>query len=225
MNDFSSYDKNSMDETIKEYRAFLDSFRLQATNAINSWETYKKLQSEQKLFNEIFSKKRAINTFNIIQFSLIQSTWIALSKLWDSKTRDKNNVRFSMIYTILKPNSFYLRFCNKYGNDYEDIKIDLQNKISFFVNTYDKYTNGHKKHIYTELKNIRNNYLSHANLNETLKYSHTMDELDEFYTDSIMMLEIAYSIFGVVISLSDVCDIRQKDAESFVNILRRLSKP
>ncbi|OAG75109.1 hypothetical protein Amal_03725 [Acetobacter malorum] len=200
-------------------------FRVQAIEAINSWEVYKKLQSEKDLFNAIFAGKQAIHIFNIIQFSLIQTTWIALAKLWDNKTREKNNVRFSIIYALIKPGSFYEAICLRYKEEYgSSVEDKFKEEISLFLEIYNKYTNGNKNNIYLDIKNIRNNFLSHALLGGALQYSHTMDELEEFYNDSLKMLETAYSIFGVAISLSEFRDIRSRHADNFVNIIRSLSE-
>ncbi|MFH7812590.1 MAG: hypothetical protein ABF990_08975 [Acetobacter sp.] len=211
---------NQIDIEIEKIRnKELSVFARTINDAMKSWETYKVLQKSSMFFQSVFDRSSALHAYNNIQYSLIINTWMSLFKLWDKRTRGKENVVFSRIYTLIKPNTFLLHVSQIYKND--NIIEKYRINIDFFIRKYDKYTNGERKNLYKEFEGIRNEFIAHAGPDGLLTYEHTLNDLDEFYQDSIKMIESVYIIFNNFISFNDICHSYQKQAEKLVDILRQ----
>ncbi|WP_143216431.1 hypothetical protein, partial [Acetobacter orientalis] len=132
---------NQIDIEIEKIRnKELPVFARTIDDAMKSWETYKILQKNILFFQSVFNRSSAIHAYNNIQHSLITNTWMSLFKLWDKREKDWENVVFSRIYTLIKPNKFFAHVSQIYNDD--DINKKHKENIVFFKKNYDKYTNG-----------------------------------------------------------------------------------
>lgn len=86
---------------------------------------------------------------------------------------------------------------------------------------YDKYTNGNSKNIYDELKKIRHEILAHAQIDSVLFHLHSKDDLNNFYIDTIQMIESAYYLFNVGISLGEWQERVRRNARSLVAVMTK----
>lgn len=142
-------------------------------------------------------------------------------KLWDDDNQHNNNVRFRLLYTFINSKN-YLEFMKNRYEDYPDVIVNFNKNKKEFKKLYNKYFNGKYNHIYKELKNIRNKMLAHADMDNRPTYTHSMDELREFYADSIRMIETAYALFNVGINLEERRKIVRRNANRFVAVMKGL---
>lgn len=217
----SHFFSEDIEKSIEKYREYIILYRNEMDICIQNWELFEEFQKNSDLFNKILGKTTAIHSFNTIQYSLIQITWLGLMKLWDDDNQHNNNVRFRLLYTFINSKN-YLEFMKNRYEDYPDVIVNFNKNKKEFKKLYNKYFNGKYNHIYKELKNIRNKMLAHADMDNRPTYTHSMDELREFYADSIRMIETAYALFNVGINLEERRKIVRRNANRFVAVMKGL---
>ena len=215
---------DDIEHTIKIYGVMMNAYRNEMDTCIQNWELYEEFQNNKDLINSSLPKMTAIHSFNTIQYSLIQVTWLTLMKLWDDANKYNDNVRLSLIYFFIK-NKKFLNFIKEKYSEYPDILEKYKNEINQFKGLYETYTNGKLSKIYRELKRIRNEILAHSDMDSDLIYLHSEDELRDFYNNTVRMVELAYSLFNVHIELTARQKIVRRNARSFVAVLAKVVAP
>lgn len=215
------YFSEDIEKSIKKYRDYMILYRNEMDICIQNWELYEEFQKNKDLFNKILPKTTAIHSFNTIQYSLVQVTWLGLMKLWDDDNVYNNNVRFRLLYTFIN-SKIYLDFMRNRYEYYPDSIVNFNKNKKEFKRLYNKYFNKKYNHIYKELKDIRNKMLAHADMDNRPTYTHSMDELREFYADSIRMIETAYALFNIGINLEERRTIVRRNANRFVAVINKL---
>lgn len=211
---------HDIDATIEKYQNDMKTYLRETNTLIDNWELYEEFQKNINLINISLPKTTAVHSFNTIQLSLSSMTWLSLMKLWDDKIKGKNNVRLARIYTFIKDGRFKNFITEKYYEFPDIIKIHL-NKRKKFLSLYDEYTNGNSKNIYDELKKIRHEILAHAQIDSVLFHLHSKDDLNKFYIDTIQMIESAYYLFNVGISLGEWQERVRRNARSLVAVMTK----
>jgi len=145
-------------------------------------------------------------------------------KLWDDANKYNDNVRLSLIYFFIK-NKKFLNFIKEKYSEYPDILEKYKNERNQFKRLYETYNTGKLSKIYKELKRIRNEILAHSDMDSDLIYLHSKDELRDFYSNTVRMVELAYSLFNVHIELTARQKIVRRNARSFVAVLAKVVAP
>lgn len=162
---------------------------------IYTWECYKNIHTEyaglqKNLYTEIEF------TMDIIAGSLLRSSWACMMRIWDQKNEPHNNIHMSLVYNVI--NSLKKPLYEMDRKEFCSLKKTIR---SLYLQN---------KPMADKVRKIRNNHLSHKNVgnsDDIEKYpigtrldklypNHTIEEFDELYTNTEIIITSLFNIFG-----------------------------
>lgn len=210
----------TIEDKITRFQGYLQFYINEMSLCIKGWELFEEIQEKKAKLNEVIPNRTAIHALNTIQYSLTQSTQMSLMKLWDKKSKDKNNVRFGLIYDLIISREYCNFIKTKYA-EYDDMIERYKRIRREFSTLYNKKSSGEHKKVFDELKDLRDKRLAHTEMVEIEIQKHSIDEIRAFYLDSMHMIEVASSFLNCGINFENVRRSSRRDARHFVAVLTK----
>jgi hypothetical protein len=210
----------TIEDKITRFQGYLKFYINEMYFCIKNWELFEETQDKKEELRKVIPDRTAIHALNTIQYSLIQSTQMSLMKLWDKKSKYKNNVRFGLIYDLIRSPEYCNFIKTKYA-EYDDMINRDKRMRREFRTLYNKKSSGEHKKVFDELKDLRDKRLAHTEMIEIEAQKHSIEAIRAFYQDSIRMIEVASSFLNCGINFENARQSSRRDARHFVAVLTK----